>query len=187
MRKTVSDAENFTFSGTGRCTLSLIVAQKLRDGVKRELRYVIAYDGDSQPKVGVMLSFSNDKEAGLYSSFILQKGEHEYTFKPAHYKRGGYSLDFVNLNGVAFTVPAEKIGAGTFSLRRVYVREGEQKKAAVTKLERTRGNCGRYSSGTRETFLQVRFHNLSGSWDETPGFAALLRRRRPENQVRDTP
>lgn len=190
VRKTVSDAENFTFSGTGRCTLSLIVAQKLRDGVKRELRYVIAYDGDSQPEVQVGIVFNNDEEARLSSRFSLQKGEHEYTFKPI-YRRGRYSLDFANLRLVTFTMPAEKIGAGTFSLRRVYVREGEPKKAVVTKLERTgERNCAEiFPSGTQgNTFFKSGSTTLSGSWD-----AETLRLRTatdfgaagPKTEVRD--
>ena len=79
-KKTTSDAENFTFNGIGRCTVSLIITQKLADGVKRELRYVIAYDGDSEPEVLVTLSYSNDKHATLQSKFTLKKGEHEYIF-----------------------------------------------------------------------------------------------------------
>ena len=113
-KKTTSDAENFTFNGIGRCTVSLIITQKLADGVKRELRYVIASDGDSEPEVLVALSYSNDKHATLQSKFTLKKGEHEYIFKPNSFKRGNYSFDFVNLKTVAFTLHAEKIGKGTF-------------------------------------------------------------------------
>ena len=167
-KKTTSDAENFTFNGIGRCTVSLIITQKLADGVKRELRYVIASDGDSEPEVLVALSYSNDKHATLQSKFTLKKGEHEYIFKPNSFKRGNYSFDFVNLKTVAFTLHAEKIGKGTFSLRRVYVKEGDQRKGTVTALKKTgERKCAEiFPAGTSENiFFKSGSTTLSGNWD----------------------